>query len=471
MKAVTRTLQTGLRALALAGAICLAATAAGEARTAACDGLERQLARAQAAQQGGSGPSKWQEAARQQAAAIAAAERDAAYFRCSAQPGTPKCSGLIEKIGRMKANLAKIERQRARSEPAAGRGAKDVIRLQAALLRNRCSQTAPRSASADDTAPLKPAQPSGLIGRMLGAVPDDDRPLIVAPPAPGQSLSVASRPAGLAGETAGETAAERRSRAGMSTRASDLPRVRTPAGATFRTLCVRTCDGYFFPISFSTTSDQFPQDAQVCSSMCPAAQTELFIYRNPGGEPEDMVSLAGVAYKELPNAFRHRKEYVEGCSCQARQQEAGASGRSLSLVPIAGTPLPAATPGLAGAADDPQTGSLRAALSPIPAEALPEDADPDTRQNLAEGFDPTVRVGPQAGLQATPAAGPGDLPGASHGAGHGADHGAMAETHDGTTAAAPRPDAIASEEAAGAAEATQPRSPVRQVGPKFFPDR
>ncbi|HEY6027233.1 MAG TPA: DUF2865 domain-containing protein, partial [Pseudolabrys sp.] len=29
------------------------------------------------------------------------------------------------------------------------------------------------------------------------------------------------------------------------------------AGGTYRTVCVRTCDGYYFPISFATTPDRF----------------------------------------------------------------------------------------------------------------------------------------------------------------------------------------------------------------------
>ncbi len=58
---------------------------------------------------------------------------------------------------------------------------------------------------------------------------------------------------------------------------------------TYRTLCVRTCDGFYFPISFSTTSDRFPADAQTCQSMCPGAEATLFYYPNPGGGPENMV--------------------------------------------------------------------------------------------------------------------------------------------------------------------------------------
>ena len=38
------------------------------------------------------------------------------------------------------------------------------------------------------------------------------------------------------------------------------------------TLCVRTCDGYYFPISFSTTQDRSPEDERTCQAMCPGTK-------------------------------------------------------------------------------------------------------------------------------------------------------------------------------------------------------
>ena len=45
-----------------------------------------------------------------------------------------------------------------------------------------------------------------------------------------------------------------------------------PMGSTYRTVCVRTCDGFYFPISFSTTQDHFRDDEASCQRMCPAAE-------------------------------------------------------------------------------------------------------------------------------------------------------------------------------------------------------
>lgn len=453
MTAVGNAALSGLRLLVLWGTVCIAAGTA-DARTAACDGLERQLARAQGASQSASG-SKWDEAARQQAAAITAAERDASYFRCSAQPGSPKCASLLDKIGRMKTNLAKIERQRAKSNPAATRGAKDVVRLQAALVRNRCNEAPARVEKARAGDALETQKPSGLLNRIFGNSEPDDRPVRITTPQPTQQLAATSR--------ASETIGERRSRAQVTGIDTSVGRLRVPTGGTFRTLCVRTCDGYFFPISFSTSSDKFPQDAQICASMCPAAETDLFIYPNPGGEPENMMSLAGIAYKDLPNAFRHRKEYVEGCSCQTKPAGKGSAGlllpgsANLSLVPMAGTVLPGRTRQGIDGEDDPRTGSLRAAISPIPLEAIPDDADPDTRQNLLEGFDGTALVSLDA----------------PSGTATGNTLDTLPAPELEVRGAAPAETASAEEPAqeASTAAPVAPRGPVRQVGPKFYPDR
>ena len=89
---------------------------------------------------------------------------------------------------------------------------------------------------------------------------------------------------------------------------------------TYRTVCVRTCDGFFFPISYSTTPASFPQDEQVCQRMCPAAEVGLYSYRNPGEDISQAISTAGRTYSELPNAFAFRKAFNPSCSCRAPGQ-------------------------------------------------------------------------------------------------------------------------------------------------------
>ena len=88
-----------------------------------------------------------------------------------------------------------------------------------------------------------------------------------------------------------------------------------PSG-TYHTVCVRACDGYYFPISYSTLPNRFADDARACQRLCPAAEAELYSFRNPGEDMEQAVSVSGQPYTALPNAFRYRKEIIAGCSCR-----------------------------------------------------------------------------------------------------------------------------------------------------------
>jgi len=89
-----------------------------------------------------------------------------------------------------------------------------------------------------------------------------------------------------------------------------------PMGGSFRTICVRSCDGYYYPISFATTPDRFRDDEQTCQRMCPAAEVSLYTYHNPGEEVAQAVSLSGRLYTELPTAFSYRKALNPACSCR-----------------------------------------------------------------------------------------------------------------------------------------------------------
>ena len=77
--------------------------------------------------------------------------------------------------------------------------------------------------------------------------------------------------------------------------------------STYRTLCVRTCDGYYFPISFQVSASHFTDDEQTCQRLCPATEVALYTHRNPGEEIGQAVSLAGKPYRYLPTAFRYRQ--------------------------------------------------------------------------------------------------------------------------------------------------------------------
>lgn len=88
------------------------------------------------------------------------------------------------------------------------------------------------------------------------------------------------------------------------------------SGNSFRTVCVRTCDGSYFPISFSTNPSRFAEDEKACQRMCPATEVMLFSYPNPGGDISQATSISGQTYGQLPNAFKFRQQFDNTCSCR-----------------------------------------------------------------------------------------------------------------------------------------------------------
>ena len=82
-------------------------------------------------------------------------------------------------------------------------------------------------------------------------------------------------------------------------------------------VCVRACDGSFFPISYFGGS---PSDQQeVCQSLCPNATVAL--YSLPfGGTIDEAVSINGEPYANLSNAHKFEQTFDASCSCRALGQ-------------------------------------------------------------------------------------------------------------------------------------------------------
>ncbi len=159
----------------------------------------------------------------------------------------------------------------------------------------------------------------------------------------------------------------------------------------YRSVCVRLCDGFFYPISFATYSSRLAQEQDQCQSSC-AAPAELYVYRNPGQEIEQAISLNGSAYMDLPVALKYRKSYVTGCSCKqaeynpteieaankrAEADAAAQPGKNKGKGKVAAKPAPAtaaATAAQTGAQGNPDvTGSNQAAgAAPQAPPAVPQ---------------------------------------------------------------------------------------------------
>lgn len=118
---------------------------------------------------------------------------------------------------------------------------------------------------------------------------------------------------------------------------------------TVRTVCVRLSDGYFWPISYATLPEYAGNDAQQCEASCPTTPVQLYLYDNPGEEPEQMRNLFGEPYMALPTAFRYRDELdtSPSASCKVAPQSAGSlkvatttDGATRTMVEVTGASFP-----------------------------------------------------------------------------------------------------------------------------------
>ena len=93
-------------------------------------------------------------------------------------------------------------------------------------------------------------------------------------------------------------------------------------GMGYRTICVRICDGGFFPISVRTSPAFFGRDAAACEKRCPSAETQLFFGPSASADVGAFTSAAtGSPYAALAHAFAFRNrpagQAAPGCGCDA----------------------------------------------------------------------------------------------------------------------------------------------------------
>lgn len=88
-------------------------------------------------------------------------------------------------------------------------------------------------------------------------------------------------------------------------------------GGRYKTMCVRLCDGFYFPISNSVSRRSFYRDAEICQSQCDS-ETRLFFMSTTAGSIEQARDQSGLNYKALPNAFAYRKKLETSCTCRAK---------------------------------------------------------------------------------------------------------------------------------------------------------
>ena len=132
-------------------------------------------------------------------------------------------------------------------------------------------------------------------------------------------------------------------------------------------LCVRQCDGAYYPLAVDVASDQIDGMDKICKAQCPSAEASAFT----SDRDEDVgkaVASDGATYAALPAAFKFRSKVVANCSCRGPHQswaEALAQADSL-LQPRKGDVT--VTPDMVAAMTRP---TVPPAATPVPGKSGP----------------------------------------------------------------------------------------------------
>lgn len=81
-------------------------------------------------------------------------------------------------------------------------------------------------------------------------------------------------------------------------------------------VCVRSCDGGFFPLSISARRADSDHLSNLCQALCPNVTVSVYT-RSPNREISTAVSLdTGEAYVDMPNASKFQKSFDPACTCK-----------------------------------------------------------------------------------------------------------------------------------------------------------
>lgn len=118
-------------------------------------------------------------------------------------------------------------------------------------------------------------------------------------------------------------------------------RVRISTSRRYRTVCVRLCDGHYFPVSESTSFHNLKRDEARCQARC-GAPAKLYISPvglDPQSGQTKLVSISGEPYMALKTAYLYRTKRVASCSCvappdseRARERHAGYAIKKIDAV-------------------------------------------------------------------------------------------------------------------------------------------
>ncbi len=309
--------------LALLAALVLGPSAA-QAQSVDCQALRAEIDAAASSRD----PGHFDVALRQQRDEIARTRAYADQSGCGDgffdDPDSPQCRGLARRIGSLEAGLQRLQDQAARGDPAADEHRRVLQDSYAA----ECSADRAAIDSPSGTMPVDP----------------DAAP---TPEAPAPTL------------------------------ASKSPVV----------LCVRHCDGAYYPLAADVPSDHLGDMDRICQAQCPAAASSAYA----GRDADDIAAATaadGTRYADLSTAFQFRKGPSGTCACRAPKQswaEALAGAEAL-LEPHKGDVT--VTPALAAA-------MARPVPSPAASTPVPKSA-PAARKASRKPAPPVVVTPPDA---------------------------------------------------------------------------
>jgi hypothetical protein len=202
-----------------------------------------------------------------------------------------QCRNLLQTLDKMERNLAYLRQQASGGQSNSGL-IRRIGEIERAMAANRCSIARPQQEYARNPSLTRPREQTpagrGFFSMLFGGGNQERR----------ETRTLADIREELSpGELGNENYSGLR-------------------GSTFRTMCVRLSDGFYWPISFSTSRDYFSRDAAICSNMCPGTPVSLYVYQNPGENVEDMRSAATHApYVNLDTAFQYRHSYNQTNAC------------------------------------------------------------------------------------------------------------------------------------------------------------
>ncbi|MGH6811549.1 MAG: DUF2865 domain-containing protein [Methylocella sp.] len=193
------------------------------------------------------------------------------FFLFDAPP--PQCPGLNAQIQQMQANFAQNQGGR---EPSGNPAARQLMASYNAHCRGQVQAAGqPRQRGFFETL-------FGIFAPNPNPLPFDQQPRIEAVrPMPGEDL---------------------------------IPRGGSQA------VCVRDCDGGFFPLSLSARQSDPDQLTGLCQALCPNAAVSVYT-RSPSRDINTAVSLDGdTPYSDLPNALKFEKTFDPACTCKPAGQ-------------------------------------------------------------------------------------------------------------------------------------------------------